>query len=823
MMERKESKIKLYITTAILTFMGTLSFQMSFLRTFMDSSFYSDSTMLLFLLIYALGFSALVVFIEKRWIPAIAIVLMLGVWAYFNLDMVIGSIGEVGYSVSKQYGAYFGFADVYLDIAKDKINYAEPDVFCYLIMGVLTYVYALTINHRKTVIFPIIFTIFGMAAPIVIEKNPSVLVMAYGIAYIFVLIVVGSAVKIKTGNGFVVQLTAIITGIAIMLSGVGISLMVPEGSHATNNVISVLRDKFGNIIGNVAGNFEGGGNAPGMMSGGLLGHMDELNFSNEPVLRVTLPAIDDNVYIKGFVGQNYDSKSWSEARVQARGVFDEMFRANHTQHGLVAEYLDNKKKSGDISAGFLGYMKIEKIAGIHMYKYSPLYPVVTPEIADEGDAGLKDLEFGTWVQYYSVPYSEFFASEADISGVMGSSHTLSYGEMYENYVYQYYMDVNTPVKEQLKKQWGSYDIKTGEDRYELALAIKEYLDENYEYSLSPGKTPDDKDFVEYFLNESKEGYCTYFATAAVMMFRSAGVPARYVEGYMFSTADGETAKGNKDIKFFGTTGTVNDRYVTVEVLDSDAHAWVEYYVDGIGWIDFEVTGGNDVMNQEMMPEVPEETTPEETTPEETTSKETEPDTTKKEETQSKEDNTTTATEKDTTSSSETTGESEETTDVIVNDTTVEVKDVMKTLKLIGYIFAIIIPITTIIICLRYRRKKAQMDIEQLYSYAGDDRSRVVVLEEYGRFEKLMKHVRFSKESHLSEREYGKYLGEKCPYVAMDEAMTITALYERVVFSNQGLTDEEINHLRIIIERIRERIYHSKGVFGKFAFVYFLNY
>ena len=65
-MENKESKIKLYITTAILTFMGTLSFQMSFLNIFMDPVFYNDVIMTFFLLIFALGFAALVVFINKN-------------------------------------------------------------------------------------------------------------------------------------------------------------------------------------------------------------------------------------------------------------------------------------------------------------------------------------------------------------------------------------------------------------------------------------------------------------------------------------------------------------------------------------------------------------------------------------------------------------------------------------------------------------------------------------------------------------------------------------------------------------------------------------
>lgn len=822
-MENKESKVKLYITTAILTFMGTLSFQMSFLHTFMDPSFYSDSIMALFLLIFALGFSALVVFIEKKWIPAIAIVLLLGLWVYFNLDMIIGSMGEVGFSVSKSFGEYFGFEDVYLDIAKDKVRYAQPEIFCIVIMGLITYVYALTINHRNTVVFPILFTVLGLAAPIIIEKNPSVFVIAYGIAYIFVLIVVGSAVKIKNGNGFVVQLTAIITGLAMLISGVGVSILVPESNYSPNGTLNLLRDKFSNLIWNVSNNFQGVINKPGAMGGGMLGHLSELEFSGEPVLKVTLPAADENVYIKGFVGQNYDSKSWSAAKVQARSIFDEMTDANYTQHGLVSKYLKIKERTEGIDAGFLGYMKIEKIAGIHLYNYSPLYPVVTSEIADSGDGGLEKLEFGTWIQYYSVPYSEFFASKADISAVMTDKKYLSYSELYENYVYQYYLDVNTPVKEQLENQWGSYDIETGEDRYKLALDIQEYLDDNYEYSLSPGKTPEGKDFVEYFLNESKQGYCTYFATAAVMMFRSAGVPARYVEGYMFSTDDGKAAKGNKDIVFFGETGTVNDTLVTVEVLDSCAHAWVEYYVDGIGWIDFEVTGGNSLMNEELMPDIPEETTPEETTPEETTPEETEPDTTKESESETKENDTTTATQNETTSAEGTTSQIEETTATVESNTKTDIKRLIKTLKLIGYIFAIIIPITTIIVCLRYRRKKAKMDIEQLYGYSGDDRGRVVILEEYERFEKLMKHSGYSKESHLSEMEYGKYLGKECPYVGMNEAMTITSLYERVVFSNQGLTEEEIIQIRIIIEKIRERIYQSKGIFGKFVFVYVLNF
>lgn len=61
--------------------------------------------------------------------------------------------------------------------------------------------------------------------------------------------------------------------------------------------------------------------------------------------------------------------------------------------------------------------------------------------------------------------------------------------------------------------------------------LKNYYQENYPYTVRPGKTPKKKDFVNYFLLENKKGYCSYFASAAVLIFRYMGIPARYVEGY----------------------------------------------------------------------------------------------------------------------------------------------------------------------------------------------------------------------------------------------------------------------------------------------------
>ncbi|MBQ3574100.1 MAG: hypothetical protein IJA26_00385 [Clostridia bacterium] len=101
---------------------------------------------------------------------------------------------------------------------------------------------------------------------------------------------------------------------------------------------------------------------------------------------------------------------------------------------------------------------------------------------------------------------------------------------------------------------------------EKACAIQEYLADNYKYTLDGGYPPAGGDFVSWFLLESKEGYCSYFASAMTVMCRIAGIPARYVEGYYVSPVNGEAI-----------------------ITGKNAHAWVEVYLSGIGWTAFDPT------------------------------------------------------------------------------------------------------------------------------------------------------------------------------------------------------------------------------------------
>lgn len=106
-----------------------------------------------------------------------------------------------------------------------------------------------------------------------------------------------------------------------------------------------------------------------------------------------------------------------------------------------------------------------------------------------------------------------------------------------------------------------------------AAALTSYLQNNYSYRLDVPFYPETADTADYFLFETREGYCEQFATALCVMARSVNLPARYVTGFL--------------------PGTFNPISGFYEVKASDAHAWVEIYFEGYGWMIFDpVPGGN---------------------------------------------------------------------------------------------------------------------------------------------------------------------------------------------------------------------------------------
>jgi transglutaminase-like putative cysteine protease len=114
------------------------------------------------------------------------------------------------------------------------------------------------------------------------------------------------------------------------------------------------------------------------------------------------------------------------------------------------------------------------------------------------------------------------------------------------------------------------DVTQGtETSFDAAVAIQTWLRENKEYSLQASARS--QQITDTFLFEMDAGYCEYFATAMTVMLRTQDIPARYVVGYSSGQPTGDG---------------------TYEVRGMNAHAWVEVYFDGYGWIRFDPTPGD---------------------------------------------------------------------------------------------------------------------------------------------------------------------------------------------------------------------------------------
>lgn len=123
------------------------------------------------------------------------------------------------------------------------------------------------------------------------------------------------------------------------------------------------------------------------------------------------------------------------------------------------------------------------------------------------------------------------------------------------------------------------------------IAIRDYFlskDENgkplFSYTDNPG-VPDipSASKLYYFLFENRKGYCAYYAGATLFMLRSLGIPSRITVGFL--TVD--RSNQNKGWYWF---------------YADQAHAWVQVYFPGYGWLDFDTTVGNDDARESPQPD-----------------------------------------------------------------------------------------------------------------------------------------------------------------------------------------------------------------------------
>ncbi len=118
---------------------------------------------------------------------------------------------------------------------------------------------------------------------------------------------------------------------------------------------------------------------------------------------------------------------------------------------------------------------------------------------------------------------------------------------------------------------------------QMAGKIENFL-RQFPYTRETPALPPGEDFVDHFLFELEEGYCTYYASAMVVLLRLNDIPARYIEGYRVDHHFEE-----HHLRMHPDDPDMRQSVRRINVRKSSAHAWVEAYLQGYGWVAYEPT------------------------------------------------------------------------------------------------------------------------------------------------------------------------------------------------------------------------------------------
>lgn len=837
-MEKNSRRLYTVLTTAVLTFSGLLSFVMSFYGEFYDAYDYSAAGMIFFALVCAAGFSALFNLLRRKWAVWAGFVLLFGLFFLINREALIGGSGIAINEVINETSGYFDCEMYYIDIPRLYLRMGNEVMAIYCLIFILSEVYAFCISTPGLAFIPWVISLAAFVYPLVLEKYPKGFWVLFGIAYLVVMAVTAMSCtrrKRLAGNAVYMQLSAIALGAVICLAGMVAINIKPETGFQRSEYFSEVYDRGKDIYdryqnGELAINkiedfflalnpfykdkeVQGGNVDPvpgpsgsaGKIGAGELGQVDELIFSGQDVLEVTVPDVGSKIYLKGYVGAHYYNNRWIEPEEDEKfEIWGENGFRSQTQ---VSDYLSYLYSEMPIDA-YRTTMWVRYVAQNQDYKFMPLYPL--KESADQlgayiGDAGFADFDQETGIIFIDFNQNQLGDIDYEYLHNVGNEEMAEFFEQemyYRNYAYETYLDVNTTAASQLYEMWGESPVYSASDRYELACRIREYLSDNCRYTTKPGRVPEGKDFVDYFLNETHQGYCTYFATSAVMMMRSAGVPARYVEGYTFW--GGSTPLADDVLYTKYEAGKVGGRSetktcVVKNVPDSAAHAWIEYYVDGVGWVDFEVTPGNYTSGQ-VTPTQPPTTT---TQPPTTTSDE--------------EKKTTAAGEKPTQTERETTKSKDEQGGfrfrIKLSKTAERILICAAVLAAAAFAFVLVI-------------KSRHRKVEALYSRMqdmGDEESSGWCIEMmYNDYLRMLKHFGCVRKEYETEAAFAARAAKECPFVGRSEALKMAELFEKAVFGDSELRGaQRAEHWKIHMT-VRERMYGCMGIIKKLVFKYIYN-
>ena len=266
------------------------------------------------------------------------------------------------------------------------------------------------------------------------------------------------------------------------------------------------------------------------------------------VMEIYAPKTD-TLYLKMQSFGAYNGQGWNEA-----GMYGVSFDANGHSANYLPHFLMNE------ITPFTGYpLTVTPKMDVRVIPY---YIVADGDMNQLQTSDVKAV--GAYDQTYTLHYRPY---GTHVYASMANVNLSSFEAAYAAFVKQNYLEIDDTTLAYMKLiiEEQGFDKNDPDIVQKVATYIQKAATYNLAYDQNLDREPN---VALAFLGAYKEGVCRHYATAATLLYRALGIPARYTVGFMTDVTAGETTA----------------------VKGADAHAWVEIYEAGFGWRYVEVTG-----------------------------------------------------------------------------------------------------------------------------------------------------------------------------------------------------------------------------------------
>ena len=336
-------------------------------------------------------------------------------------------------------------------------------------------------------------------------------------------------VIVRTGlTTFGWRLTGLTVFIAstIVIIAAGMFFILPRSAHAAFQHLAPYRAQF-----------------PGLSNVVSLGAIGEIQQNDSALVHVRMssqlkPA---NLKWRGMVLSDFDGKSWSQGQHEQPIIHVERGFAKLGDRPPRSPWFQYEVRMKDLDSDILFLAGRPQMAGL-----------TVPAIYGSSDTG------------YRVPGRSpgpFTYTGYSVLEEPGSTFRALPEEARQGYLR---LPPTDPRVNELARSW----IRGGSGPLFEAQTIERHLKTDFTYTLELPSKPV-PDMLAHFLFERRKGHCEYFASAMAVMLRTRGIPSRVVTGFQ--------------------SGIMNPVNGWLILRASDAHSWVEAWIEGVGWITFDPT------------------------------------------------------------------------------------------------------------------------------------------------------------------------------------------------------------------------------------------